>query len=177
MQDKFEEFVRQRRDEFDEFDLPDQVWTKVQKRLPSRITTAWIKYVAIAATIVLLVGSFGLFRSLNKQSSKGVEQSITSVPDKELSETERYYTGVIAEKETELNNYKQKYPELCHEFSLEIDTLNRSYTDLKIEYTLNAGNEMVQHALIQNLQTQVQLIEQQLQIIAGLRGIGNDSNS
>ncbi len=178
MQDNFEDFVKQHKDEFDEYEVPAGVWQRVQDRVPARRVQLGRGWMAVAASVLLLVGFF-----VWKQPAQMPEPQQTQVAaggcgaDNELAAAEHYYTGMIEANETKLGDYKTRFPDLYHEFAMEMDTLNRDYASLKSEYVRNACNEMVQKALIQNLQTQVQLVQQQLQVIEGIMNYSKNANS
>ena len=178
MQDRLEEFIRTRRDEFDEYDLPEHIWKGAEQKLRhSPVGLGWARVAAIAASLIILIGAVGVYKMQQHRDRSVSTVALPSEPSGSTEEAEQYYGKVIAEKERELSVYNERFPDVCSDFNHEIDTLNRSYQSLKTECAHTACNDQVQQAIIQNLQTQLQLIQQQLQIVSDLCNNHGNINS
>jgi hypothetical protein len=170
--DSLEELIRRRRDEFDEYDAPPDVWPRVSRRLPHTMLTPTAWKGAIAACIVLLAGIGLLYRS--SVTRPGTEVTVPEAP--EMTQAAQYYKGLIEEKKAALVHYRQQFPQLYGDFHEEDAELDRDYADLEQEHHLAPDNELVQQAIIRNLQTQVGIIDRQLEIVAALTRPGNVGN-
>lgn len=162
MQDRFEKFVHEHRDEFDKFEPREQLWTDVQDKLRQRRTLKNWRSLSIAAAVLLLVTcGIWITQSLQKDHA-GTAAGHTGLPA--IQQAEYYYASQVMTRYSELDKYRNEYPQLCNTFISDLESLGRSYGQLKQEYD-RSGNEAVLRAMIENLQMQVQLLGQQLQII------------
>jgi hypothetical protein len=57
MKDRFEEFVRGHRQEFDFHEPNPALWAKIEKAIVPKKTIRWQYYLSRAAVIILLVGA------------------------------------------------------------------------------------------------------------------------
>lgn len=163
MQDKIEKLIRENRAEFDIYQPREALWDSIQDRLVSKkkqksnVYRLW----AVAASVaVIMVSSFLLVNII-----RPVQQSTVVQLPKEQQEAEMYFSSLIEVKKSELNKYKKDNPELCREFDKQIEALNILYAQLKTEYKSSAKKEIVISAMVENLQTQIQILNQQLEII------------
>lgn len=166
MRDNFEQFIDDHRDELDIHQPSDRVWQGIQAKLPREKAHKRTSIPAIAASILFIVASFMWFSKPQPVTDKPVVTETPAV--QELKEAETYYSSVVADKKSQLDKYKDQYPDLYNDLTKEMNTLNGYYTALNEEYTASSGKEVVKQAIIENLQTQVQIIDQQLQIIENI---------
>ena len=61
--------------------------------------------------------------------------------------------------------FRVRYPEMYEEFSKEIAKMDSNYKRLKTELTTSPNQEAILQAMIRNLQTQTEVLNQQLNII------------
>ena len=164
MKDKLEEFFQQHKDDFDHHELPAHSWASVDKQLRARPKSRRKAYYAIAASLLFLVGSFVWFTRSNMQrTTQPGDTEVTIAP--EMKEAEAYYTSLVETKRAELDQLTKDYPQISKDFDVEIDTLHALYGQLKMEYKMSDGNDAVLQAMIANLQTQVQLLGKELQVL------------
>jgi len=168
MEDQFEEFVKKHRDALDVYEPRTQLWDSVQEQLKRQKKQRWLKYAAIAAGVLLIAGTAAWI--LEKKTQPVMVQQTAEQPiSPEIQEAEKYYSSIVEVKRAELNKYCKDYPELGKEFEQEVNNLNVLYSQLKEEYKNSDGREAVMKAMIDNLQTQVQITGRQLQIIQSVK--------
>jgi hypothetical protein len=162
MQDELKKYVDSHRDELDLYQPREQLWDGIDERLrKTRNVVRW-RWLAAAATLTLLL-SCGTWLLLSERQQK--MQHVATVPSK-LNETEVYFTAIMQMKDAELDQYCRPQPELCREFELDLDVLQKDYRQLKGEYNASSDKQAILRAMASNLQMQVQLINEQLRIMA-----------
>lgn len=184
-----EQFISEHTEELQLFEPPADAWQRVStaldKEKPGKAITlsyrSLAKYGSVAAAIVL-VGFIGLklwggkgkitnniaktkdTTSLAKTLATIDDMSLTEL-DPELAEAESYYTELIAEKQKELEKYSLDDLNLKEEFKGDISELDSTYNSLKKELYNVPSKEKVSEAMILNLQTRIEILNQQLKIL------------
>ncbi len=167
MQDKLEEFFKDNKDDFDAHEPPEQLWRSVNNELQRKKRNVRRTYYAAAASVVLVIGSFAWF--MNSTPKNALPGNVAHATPN-VNDTEAYYAILIDKQRAQLEQFSKTYPEVCKDFGGEIDTLNHVlYGQLKVEYKNSNGNEAVLQAMIENLRTQVQLLNSQMQVILTIK--------
>jgi hypothetical protein len=180
MNDKLENFIRNNKKQFDEFEVPEGLWDNIEQRLEEKATlqvrhikgikTAYILRIAASISIIVMIG-IGYW-----QYQKNSAIDISSInPD--LAKQELHYASLIQEKNQELQRIKAHDPALYNEFSSEIKTIDENYKKLKKELVSSPNQEETLKAMIRNLQIQIQVLNQQLQIIEQLKEFKNGKSN
>jgi hypothetical protein len=158
---KFEMYVRKHREELDQLEPPDALWTKIEAGLvPVVYKRRRMMYWQVAA-VVFFVLSIGL---LIKNYQVNNELNTYALKNSEFANTEQYYFKVIHDKESLLMSSLEKYPNLASDFKNDLKELTSNYQNLKTEFD-KTGSEEVLNALIINLRLQQELLNNQLDII------------
>lgn len=177
MQDKFEKYVEEHRPEFDRFEPPLRSWQVVQSGLQKRRKFEPRRYVAVAAAVLFILSAFIWFVQWPAQPKPVAQQGTGTQARPEIRAAEAYYTTLVEASRTQIDKYRQQYPDLCKDFEKEIDTLSSMYGNLKTEYTNSAGNEAVLQAMIENLQIQVDILKRQLQVLSAIKQQENKNSA
>jgi septal ring factor EnvC (AmiA/AmiB activator) len=163
MRNRIEEFITENRKEFDRFEPREELWNKLDAKLAGhrKQKVSRFRIMSVAASVaVLMVASFLLVR---------YDHTPDRVPQVELpveeQQAEMYYSSLIEVKRSEIDQHKKKNPELCKEFDKQIQALDILYDQLKTEYIKTPDKEVVISAMIENLQTQLKILSQQLEIL------------
>ncbi len=183
--DRLERFVRDNRSGFDTEEPDARLWKKIEAGLaPSALpdasrqpgTNRWKRQITydwrVAATVIVLLfagilvyvnGQYGLTRD---------PQMALQVPAyaKEVNQ----YTQIINEKRNQLKKLATHKPELYSDFASELDRLEKAYTGLRSELPRSPDPETLLHAMVRNLQWQVDLLNQQIIIIESIEK-GNEN--
>jgi hypothetical protein len=171
MKDKLEEFIREHKEEFDLLTPPDKLWKSIEKKQnKGKIPFLRLNYAAAAAVLLIIV-SFIWFMKPQQVIVLQPEKEIALNP--ELKNAETYYASIVETRRAEVGQLGKDYPELCNDLDKELNSLDTLYTQLKIEYSNTNGNEAVMQAMVENLQTRVQLLARQLEIIQNIRQKSN----
>lgn len=161
MQDQLKKFVDDHRNELEVHQPRESLWDGIDERLRQRRSSNFRRTLAIAASVLLLL-SCGTYIYFTKQ--RNTKEVIVQNPSP-VTQPEAYYTALLNMKDAELDQYCRPQPDLCKEFENDMAALNSAYRQLKMEYAVSADKKAILKAMTTNLQTQVQLINQQLQIM------------
>ncbi len=163
LEDRLERFIKQNRSRFDDERPNDVVWNGINDRLA---VTPDVKVRQLvwwrAAAVIFFVCSIGLL----------FKDGLLPVSPNELAndpfiQTEHYYASQIADKEQLMQVYLVNYPGLGVEFKRDLEQLDEIYLELKEDYKIN-NSEVVFDALIMNLQSRIDLLNRQLNIIKNI---------
>jgi hypothetical protein len=189
MSNRFEDFIRNNRDELDSEIPATAVWDKVSKRITTP-TTAKVKRMhpirwVAAAAILLFLGTGSYYLVINKDK-KANTVAATDPPSQDslvLNEINPTYakevyhfTQLIELKQAELKQLEKDNPELYKQFMGDMTKLDSSYHSLKQELPSNPNREQLLEAMIQNLKLQMDLLNQQLAIIQQINQSKNKKN-
>lgn len=178
MKDRLENFIRDNRKEFDQFDAPAALWDKIEKQLDEQgINTPTLgnkkeKVVRLsillkmAATIIVVLG-IGLWGYQYQQNQSPDLSNI----DPQLAKQQIHYANLIEVKRSELKEIEKEEPQLYSEFSSEIRKMDASYQMLKNGLPGSPNQEETVKAMIRNLQIQTELLNQQLNIIQQINNV------
>jgi DNA repair exonuclease SbcCD ATPase subunit len=157
--DKFEKYVIDHHNEFDVYEPSPDLWNGVRRTVaikPNRYVWLWK-----AAVVLIIFGASywaNSYIGINKRMA-GKHTSINqSIP--ELAEAEKYYSGLIQTKLTELQNTLSSYPDIKKDLHKDLAELDKAYSDLKKDLKDNVSNEEVVDAMIQNYRLKLKLLEQ-----------------
>ncbi len=167
MGDHLEEFIIKNRDSFDEGAPSAQSWKKINKRLHKSkrqwsLTWRSVAVLFMASTIFLIV---------NRKTSIQEEEPILT---QEFTQAEDYYVRLITQKRQAIK--EQLIPEQQEPFLVEIDQLDSIYLALKTTYQINASNDRVMDAMINNLRLRLDILNRQLEFLQNINPQKNEKN-
>lgn len=188
MSTRFEQFMRDHRDEFDSEEPAPQIWSKLERELTptpqqkgGRMITMKILRWSAAAAILMLAG-YGVFHLFNPQ--KGNDPQVAVQPgknnqasgdvllkdiDSTYAKEMYHFTQLIELKQHELKQIEKDNPALYKQFLSDITRLDSAYKGLQQELPTNPNREQLLEAMIQNLRLQTELLNQQLQVIQQIK--------
>ena len=182
MKDRLENFIRDNKKEFDQFDAPAALWEKIEQQLdekrinsssPGRkekvVRLSFLLKVAATIIVVLGVGLWGY------QYQKAESADLSNI-DPQLAKQQVHYANLIEVKRSELKQIEKEEPQLYSEFSSEIRKMDASYQKLKSDLPGSPNQEETVKAMIRNLQIQTELLNQQLSIIQQINKVKKEQN-
>jgi len=162
MKESLEQFVKNRREEFDDAIPGNGVWLGIEKSL-STDSNRFRKPLRIlgraAAVLIIFAASwiFHEFRDQRNSLGENSESLYKMVP--ELKEAELYYSNQVNSMLQELKPYFASYPGLGNEVKTELDALEKAYQSLKEDLNDQVATEEVVEAMIQNYRLKLSILE------------------
>jgi len=178
MQDNFEKFVKNNREDFDTAEPNVQIWANIEQQLnanvqkssPLRIVKSEqktvrmriLRYASVAAIGLLLLtvgGVIGSYWTTNNGAMANNEMTLSDVSD-EYAEVENFYAQQVNVKIGELKKYN--YDESILKDIAELDT---AFQELKQELgnAPEMTDEEIIHAMIENYQMKIEILERVLE--------------
>ncbi len=172
MSKQLEDFIRNNRRQFDDLEPGDELWARIEQRLPQPAKEVQLKrelktyslgfVLKIAASIVLIMG-IGFFAYLHTgKKQPGVDLAAINP---EYAKQQMHYASLVEAKRTEVRTIAKADPKLYQAFSTEIEKMDATYKKLNHDLATSPNQERVLRAMIRNLQIQTQVLNQQLEVI------------
>jgi ABC-type oligopeptide transport system substrate-binding subunit len=189
MSKNLENFIRENRDGFDTASPSSKIWQEIEKEITGNPKKAPVhfmkkKWWAVAAAAVLLITTAAVYIVLQQPNANitvAVKKPIMPVEKNEPHDIDiatidpgyarqvAQFSGLIEEKQKELQLIQTDQPSLYGKFSNDIKRLDSTYHLLKHELPVNPNKEELLQAMIYNLQLQINLLNQQLNIIQKIK--------
>jgi len=157
--DQLEEFILAHQQEFDDKMPSEKIWVRIKSSISRRKERSVIYWQA--AAMIFFILSLGLLVNNYMGSPKPLA---TRVENAGFMATESFYSKKILDKQQFIMATLSSRPVIEEDFKEDWRTLEENYKQLKQEYLKNGGDQLL-NALIINLQTQVKLLNRQLNII------------
>ena len=185
MKDKLENFIRENKRDFDQFEPPAELWDKIEKKLDEkqiglrqnkadkkeRVVRISFLLKLAASVIPVLFAGLWFYQYQVKQSSE------LSYIDPKMAKQQIQYASLIEIKRSELKRIEKEEPQLYHEFSSEIKKMEAGYQKLKNDLPGSPNQEETVKAMIRNLQIQIELLNQQLNIIQQINQVKKEQKN
>ena len=162
MRDNLEKFISENRPDFDDKIPPKNIWLAIDQQLDQKSKKTarlmpMLRYVRIAAAIVLLVGT-GIVIGLNLNNSTSRDLAVEEVFP-EYFEAEQFYKKEVKNKMLQLASYS-------HDSTINDDLkqLDKIYEELKAELSAAPKDkqEQIINAMITNYRTKLSILERVL---------------
>lgn len=163
MNNKLEDFIRNNKKQFETEGPSDLLWNKItadlQKQKASKITRLY-RWASIAALLIISVGMYFGYRY--KLASAEI---VLADINPRYGQKATKFTNLIEEKRDSLQIFAAIDPELYQKFTADLLVLEQDYQELKKQLQNSPNRALVVKAMIKNLETQLQVITQQLNVI------------
>jgi hypothetical protein len=166
--DKLESFVRENRQEFDQFEPSPQSWEKISKQLEEqgKKSPKRLNWLSIAAAIIVIVTIPAIVYQLHQTEQPQAGNFTQIDPDvQQLIEAEAYYAQEVSGKLTEIRRCYNMYPDLKDEIEGDLIELENMYRSLKSDLKENISNKEVIEAMIENNRNRLKLVDEVLEQI------------
>jgi hypothetical protein len=165
MEDRFEKFIRENRENFN-FREPDpRIWKKIEADIHARRKFDWRLIMKRAAVVVMIfAASYIVNEMIHRLNDKGFKAQKSTGNNKEniipgLIETEAYYTSLVNQKLDELKPIIANCPSLEKELNVDMSELDSVYVELKSDLKDNMANQEVIEAIIENYRLKITILE------------------
>lgn len=172
MSKRLEDFIKANREEFDDLEPRMALWDKIEQNLPpekeqpvkreARMFSLGFVLKVAASVIVVMGVCFALYLNNTHTNSQGVDLADINPA---YAKQQVHYASLVESKRTELKELAKTDPQLYNEFSKEIVKMDSVYRKLKSDLASSPNQEFVLRAMIRNLQTQTEVLNQQLSVI------------
>lgn len=146
---------------------------KITENTQSNVSQQWSWRIAASITLLMALGWAGYRVYQNYGTTVSTEMALSNPV---FAQQVNQYTQLIDTKRAELSQMTKSNPALYQEFAGELEQLEHSYQNLKIDLPKNPNQEIVIQAMIQNLQWQIDLLNKQLDIIQRIKNKNNHAN-
>jgi hypothetical protein len=165
--DKLEEFILDRREQFDDAEPGPEVWDRIRKRRAPVLNIGW-KAVAwrAAAVVTIFFSSYIFFRLTDKDPLQQAGNTYSEMPEtqsplvNDLKEAEIYYTSQIEFMRSEAIRLSDGDPGIRDMIDTQMVDLDQVYEELKRDLKDNTDNEEVIEAMIQNYRIKLEVLEE-----------------
>ena len=186
MSKRFEDFMHDNNEEFNEIEPSADLWGKIEaqlnfldqeqeqpkKREAKTFSLGFVLKVAASVIIVMGIG-FGIYI----QSQKGTKGVDLAAINPEYAQQQVRYASLVETKLTELKSASKNDPQLYKEFSAEIAKMDSTYKKLNNDLATSPNQERVLRAMIRNLQIQTEVLTQQLNVIEQFNQMKKEQNN
>lgn len=159
-----EDYIKNNKAEFEVEGPSDQLWGKIGAALDQQQTTkaGRLPFWLTVAASVMLVGGMFCFYKFYERNNRGQLAAINPG----YAKSEMKFASMIEEKKDSLQIYAKDNPDLYRKFNDDLKGLDQDYIKLKKELKNSPDQRLVVKAMIQNLETQLQIVSQQLSVIS-----------
>lgn len=157
MKDSLKQFIDSNRNDFDDKQPPNSLWSKVENSLPKQKVTWWNSVTIWRAAAILLLGLSSYLWVVQNKSISPSNKQLTS----EFKDLDTFYNRQITEKAELVSQFQLETGEADDEVSQNLRKLEAMYQVLKLEMK-NRPTQDVKDALVLNLLVRVDLLNQQL---------------
>lgn len=186
MSKRFEDFMHDNNEEFNEIEPSADLWGKIEaqlsfleqedqqpkKREAKTFSLGFVLKVAASVIIIMGIG-FGIYI----QSQKGTKGVDLAAINPEYAQQQVHYASLVETKLTELKSASKNDPQLYKEFSAEIAKMDSTYKKLNNDLATSPNQERVLRAMIRNLQIQTEVLNQQLNVIEQFNQMKKEQNN
>lgn len=165
MDDRFEKFITENRENFD-FREPDPgIWNKIETDLSLKRRFDWRLVLKRAAIVVVIfAASYAVNEMIHqmKNNDLSVKQKTKDKTENAapgLNEAEAYYTQLVNQKLDELKPIMANCPSLVEELNYDMSELDSVYYELKSDLKDNMANQEVVEAIIENYRLKITILE------------------
>lgn len=158
-----EDYIKKNKADFDVEMPSDKLWERIDAGLNQQKLNGNKKFpfwFSIAASVFLVVGGLCLFK-FYRNSQPELSAVNSGYQKKELR-----FASLIEEKKDSLQMYAKDNPDLYKKFNEDLNELDKDYERLKKELQHSPDRRFVIKAMAQNLETQLQIVSQQLSVIS-----------
>ncbi len=161
MKDKLERFISDNKEQFEESFDASKGWDAVTSKIGKPKQRKKINWYA-AASVLLVFAVVYLLLERNSFTTEINKAEFATIDGRSYTEIEDFYTQQISLKRAEV---KKNSSHIDYPLTTDIDTIQQNYSRLKLRLKKSGVNEKLLNAMILNLRTQIELLNEQLSII------------
>ena len=161
--DRLEDFIKENREAFDQFEPSEKVWENISKQKSKSRKISMVSYfLRVAAVVTIAVVFTVLITKTNLFNSQEATAQSEDPELRELIEAEAFYAIQVNEKMDEIRKCYDTFPEIKEEVETDLTELQEMYDVLKIDLNDNISKKAVIEAMIENNRNQLEMVDQVL---------------
>lgn len=159
--DRLEEFIKENREAFDQYEPSDKVWEQISKsKTKTVIFTNWFLRVAAVLAVVAI---FTVTITKTDIFNFGEIAQQSDDPElRELIEAEAFYASQVNEKMDEIRKCYVAYPDIKEDVEMDLNELQQMYNELKTDLKENVSKKTVIEAMIENNRYRLKMVDEVL---------------
>lgn len=143
------------------------------KKIKERSRNLWTPILGIAASFLLAIFLLG---ELISPVASAKNSDLASISP-EMKQTQEFYTGMIKKELTALNEQKSPQNEvIINDALIQMKKLDKNYESLKKDLINSGKDNRVIHAMIQNFQQRIDLLNNVLSQIEHIKTLKNQNH-
>jgi len=158
--DRLEDFIKDNREAFDQFEPSEKVWENISKQKSKSRKISMVSYfLRVAAVITIAVVFTVLITNTNIFNSEEAKAQPEDPELRELIEAEAFYASQVNEKMNEIRKCYDTFPEIKEEVETDLTELQEMYDVLKIDLNENISKKAVIEAMIENNRYRLKMVD------------------
>lgn len=161
--DRLEEFIKENREAFDQFEPSEKVWERISKSKPKTKTATLFTYFLRVAAVLAVIAIFSV--AINKTNVFNSNEFARQTDDpelRELIEAEAFYASQVDEKLNEIRKCYIAYPDIKEDVEMDLNELQQMYNELKTDLKENVSKKAVIEAMIENNRYRLKMVDEVL---------------
>lgn len=168
--DKLESFITENRSDFDNAEVPADLFKAIEKQLPKPKANLFkaTKWLAYAASVLLIISAYWMFKAETKKTGSSNDQNLAYENKNidpamvELIEAESFYKSKIASQYDSLHRLISNQPELALALEDMMHELDQNYLNMTLDLQENMDKQVVMSAMINHQRLKLQTINEMI---------------
>jgi hypothetical protein len=161
--DRLEEFIKENREAFDQYEPSDKVWEQISKSKTKTKTVIFTNWFLRVAAVLTVVAIFTVtITKTNIFNSGEIAQQSDDPELRELIEAEAFYASQVNEKMDEIRKCYVAYPDIKEDVEMDLNELQQMYNELKTDLKENVSKKAVIEAMIENNRYRLKMVDEVL---------------
>ncbi len=158
MSDRFDDFIRSNRDEFDSFAPPANGWNQISEKIHSKPNALRKRlYIISSSVAAAAIIAFVVMFSIQDPNQNNMAATYENIP--ELNEATIFYQTQINEHKAAIAQLASDHPDMVNEMNTDLAALDTALLELKQDLKDNISNEEIIEAMIQNYRMKLMILE------------------
>lgn len=161
--DRLEEFIKENREAFDQYEPSGKVWEQISKSKTKTKTVIFTTWFLRVAAVLAVVAIFTVTITKTDIFNSGEIAQQTDDPElRELIEAEAFYASQVNEKMDEIRKCYVAYPDIKEDVEMDLNELQQMYNELKTDLKENVSKKTVIEAMIENNRYRLKMVDEVL---------------
>lgn len=161
--DRLEEFIKENREAFDQYEPSDKVWEQISKSKTKTKTVIFTNWFLRVAAVLAVVAIFTVTITKTDIFNSGEIAQQSDDPElRELIEAEAFYASQVNEKMDEIRKCYVAYPDIKEDVEMDLNELQQMYNELKTDLKENVSKKTVIEAMIENNRYRLKMVDEVL---------------